>query len=676
MAFPTWPFLCLLLIHSTWAGPRFTESLTPYLTQVIPICAQSCLKSWVADNYPPSICGPPPNFSCLCTSDSSSGFTVGEGALECLVSACDDFEESEAISAYAVCNGIQDALPNTHGTLTAVQTTVVSSKVGPHSAARTSGSNQKAAFARKPSSQHSVSASNKASKTRSSTVRATSSIPSLKQSQSAAPPAGGAKPNTVPTTPTSTTTKASAAAASSPAGAPVLTKPQIAGVVVASVGAAAIAFGVLALAFCLRRRRRSDRRHSGSSSLIGDKMIDSEGTTPDMALVASRDFASHRQPREEPPPVIRVPKKPLRLETPATSSEDGWGQYQRSMDTDFIAPQVPPKLSDASPVTPASNRTHSQLLPDKPTYSNRYSLFPPPARTPRHSIPPSTLRAPGNTGSSSASRSPGSMNTSQSGLQQEPILRKTGSDPFLDNSGSSRPDIYPAVAASRPRSPRQHQECHPAFKVPSWSQPTGVVRKPVPAHQSQSGRGLWPLPNGSHQLNIPRNRALPQTVDQHYMAAIENSHRRQRSNRSNRSNARRHSNGSETSFEDDDDLDYEPVPVRKPQPLRSPFEGGHVRYPGVPTSASESPNSRHYISELPATMGSPPESRKLGKERAREIVDALPEHTQNSIQRPPKSPKSPSAKMQILSNPGFQGIDSLPSSTKYVERTPVIDQRW
>lgn len=675
MVFPLWPFLYLLLTPSTWAGPLSTASLTPDLANIIPTCAQSCLESFIAENFPTSVCGPPPNFPCLCTSDSTSGFTIGEASLECLATGCSVFEESEAVAVYEVCTGVQNAKPNTHSTLTAIQTSVISYTVGAEQPSETNSNNQPSASLSNAYSKSSISTA--ASSTASgfttkvtSATRSYSSHSATQHSQTTSSPADGVHANTTPTTTsTSSATRATAAAASSSALPPVLTKPQIAGVTVAGVGAAAIAFGLCFLIFCCRRRRPD--RHSISSSFGGDKIVDSEESTPDMSAIARRDFAHHPQAREEyaaalPPIIIPppAPRRKLRLETPATSSEDGWDQYQRDMDTEYMGPQVPPKSArDFSPITPASNRTrNSQLLPDKPS-GNRYSLFPPPSRTPRKSIPGSSLRPPGNSGSSAATRSPSSVNTSQSNLQHGYDLRQPRSDPFLDSSNSP-PNIYSHVQASRPRSQhlRPQGQLHPAFRVPSWEQPTGVVRKPLAAHQSIGARGAMPYSEPTQQRGPFQPYRPPTSRDLNHRGADDNSQSHNQPSRHISNASTRFSNGSDTSIEEE----AAPAPLK----LRSPFQGGAVRYPSVPVSAAESPTRHPNVAELP-TRSDSLANRRLGKQKAQEIVDRLPDERQ-----PPSRRKS--AKYQILVSPGRHGIgpSGSPASTRFPVKTPPMDPRW
>lgn len=51
----------------------------------IPACARDCFISFLSVNYGPSVCGTNPTLQCLCSREGVSGFTVGEGAVQCIV---------------------------------------------------------------------------------------------------------------------------------------------------------------------------------------------------------------------------------------------------------------------------------------------------------------------------------------------------------------------------------------------------------------------------------------------------------------------------------------------------------------------------------------------------------------------------------------------------------------
>lgn len=661
MAFFLSSFPYFLLIPWTLAGPASMGSLTPILAQVIPTCAQGCLESFIASNFPSSSCGTFPDFSCLCVSSSASGLTIGEGGLECLFSECPDYDLDNSIplDVYEVCVHVPGAKPNTHSTLTATSTTVASATGGVR-ATPTNDNNPSYNYDSVsvfPGASSAAFGTNTVIATATGSPspfpRSASSLPHTRTTKAASSGVGlNATPTTTSTssisTSTSSTSSAPAATSSSvtvaaaAAAKPVLTKPQIAGVTVAGVGAAAIAFGLCFLIFCLRRKH--SKRHSGWS-FGGDKIIDSQETTPDMAAIGGGNFEHHPQP-SSPPAVVAAPplRRELRVVTPATSSDDGWNRYQRSMNPEEeIALAVhppPPKSSNHSPidpVTPASYRTSSQLLPDKPTYS----LFPPPLRvTPRNSSAPAGLRPSGPTAPRQGNsptyakyslRFPSNMDTSQAHLQPGSGRQRSLSDPFYDDfSRSPPPNVYPYVQASRPRSPGSSRPV-PNQYPGAWITPNGVVRKPVPALQSPSARGLRPAPSRTQQPNLLRPYPPPPPIEQHYLAAIERSHSRQdprRKQSNSSSKLTRFSNGSETSFEDADEDEVPAArkflsPVAEFPALRSPPPSG-ITYPSIPISAAESP-TRTPAKRAPARPEVPLRSdslltKRLGEEKAREIL--------------------------------------------------------
>ena len=684
MAFFLDSILYFLLIPWTLAGPASMGSLTPILAQRIPTCAQECLESFISSNFPSSSCGTLPDFSCLCVSSSASGLTIGEGGLECLFSQCPDydFDNSIAVQVYEVCADVQGAKPNTHPTLTATSATIASATDGVKATPTSSSNLSYISYSRSTF----PGASSAAFGTKTVIATATGSpstfsksVSSLDHAPTTKAASGGvglkATSTTTSTPPTSSSaaaaaTSSSAVAAAAAVAQPVLTKPQIAGVTVAGVGAAAIAFGLCFFCFCLRRKHR--KRHSGWS-FGGDKIIDSQQTTPDMAAIGGREFQNRPQPTSPPAVVSAIPpRRELRIVTPSTSSDDGWNRYQRNMNPEeemaLAVHPPPPNSSNHSPIdpiTPASYRTSSQLLPDKPTYS----LFPPPLRvTPRNSSAPAGLRPSGpnppQQGNSSyakySPRFPSNMDTSQAHLQSGSSRQRSLSDPFYDDfNRSPPPNVYPYVQASRPLSPGSSRPV-PNNYPGAWITPNEVVRKPVPALQSPSARGLRATPSRTQQPSLPRPYPPPPPIEQHYLAAIERSHsrrdpRRMQSNSS--SKFTRFSNGSETSFEDADDDETPPArkflsPVAESPALRSPPRSG-ITYPSIPISAAESPTrTPPKRAQLP-TRSDSLLTKRLGEEKAREIAGRL-QGTHPGVNEDVRN----TAKWKILVSPGLKTLES------------------
>ena len=91
--------------------------------QAIPTCATQCVGDFISTNFPPSVCPNPEDLHCLCTKRSSNGLTIGEGAVQCLLSTCSSILD---FKAYGICSGIENALPNTHSALTVTVATTPS----------------------------------------------------------------------------------------------------------------------------------------------------------------------------------------------------------------------------------------------------------------------------------------------------------------------------------------------------------------------------------------------------------------------------------------------------------------------------------------------------------------------------------------------------------------------
>ena len=680
MAFYLGFSLHFLLIAWTLAGPASMGSLVPSLARVIPSCAQGCLESFIASNFPSSSCGTLPAFDCLCVSSSTSGLTIGEGGLECLFSACPnyDFNNLIALDVYEVCSGVEGAKPNTHSTLTATSTIVASTAGRAKAAPMTSNnlSNISASKSAFPSASSVAFGTNTVISTAtgscSSYLTITSSSDYARTTKAAS---NGVESNSISPTRTLTSSTSSVAAASSSSAVavpakPVLTKPQIAGVTVAGIGVAAIALGLCFLCFCLRRKH--DKRKSGWS-FGGDKIVDSQDTTPDMAAIRDQHFETHPQPSSPLAVEAATPaRRELRIVTPSTSSDDGWIRYQRSMNPEEIAltahqpPQKSSNHSPTDPITPASRRTSSQLLPDKPTYS----LFPPPLRvTPRNSSAPAGLRpsglAPPRQGISPyAKYSP--MDTSQAHLQHGASRQRSLSDPFYDDfNRPPPPNVRQCTQGS--------QAWSPSIPVPgkhpgAWITPNDVVRKPVPAPQSPSARGLRPAPR-TQQTSVPGPDPSPPPIEQQYLAAIERSQSRRdpRRKQSTSSSKLTHfSNGSETSFEDGDEDEASATrkflsPVAESPALKSPPRNGiTLNPPRMPaTGAIARP-------ELPARSDSLL-SKRLGEQKAREIAGRL----QGTYPGANEDVRQ-TAKWKILMGPGLDNLESSgsPKSARGNRRTP------
>lgn len=75
----------LLIVFLYTTVVNATTSLSSQLTKFIPECAQQCFQSFLDSNFSQSACGKSPSLECLCSTTTPGGYTVGEGALECIL---------------------------------------------------------------------------------------------------------------------------------------------------------------------------------------------------------------------------------------------------------------------------------------------------------------------------------------------------------------------------------------------------------------------------------------------------------------------------------------------------------------------------------------------------------------------------------------------------------------
>ena len=62
-----------------------TANIPVEIINYVPPCAQKCFDSFVSANFDSDICGDSPSLQCLCRQRGNSGYTIGEGAVSCLV---------------------------------------------------------------------------------------------------------------------------------------------------------------------------------------------------------------------------------------------------------------------------------------------------------------------------------------------------------------------------------------------------------------------------------------------------------------------------------------------------------------------------------------------------------------------------------------------------------------
>ncbi|KAI1177152.1 hypothetical protein F4777DRAFT_542879 [Nemania sp. FL0916] len=336
------------------------------ITSLVPSCAQSCLLSFITSNYPTVDCGTT-NFTlpCLCPAQSISGFTVGEGALECLygsiqVGSCGDQSSDDAASARVLhmCSGQEGALPNTHATLTA--TVVVppsgSPSLLPPTTSRTTLSTSSTTTSKQTTSRTGTSAPTLTPTATSSLMITSIVMSSFSTSSSTSSP--------TPTTPPQVVSAARLAPA------------QIAGISIGVVGAVALAVGTIILARWLRRRRYpdSDSRTSFFKNNNSTNSFDPFGPRGSHVfhisppLLRTSKYVPDFIPRAVTP--TPQPTQPPRLVQTADTDRSTIGlaiSRPRSLIPSTLASKMhSPMMSSPSPVEVPLERRHSRLLPPRP----------------------------------------------------------------------------------------------------------------------------------------------------------------------------------------------------------------------------------------------------------------------------------------------------------------------
>lgn len=676
-------FLCLLLyiflLQLALAGPPSMVSLSPHVARIVPHCAQQCLETFIAKNFPKSVCRNQQHLDCLCSRKSVSGLTFGEGALQCAASSCtaEVLQDSE-VELYELCKDISSALPNTYGTLTATRVSVATAVSMTSTRTQTMTTPESTVFPSPTPSSISASFSGLSTSILPTSIATATFPPSLESPTSI---------SSSPTHPHSSSTSVVASLASTspaPTTKPVLTKPQIAGITVAGVASAALAFGLLFCIFCFRRRR-SNKRLSGSS-FGGDEVIETRPGSPTLPPTAFEDHQHTHQASS-----FLASKRQQAGNIPSADDSSRWSLSKRNTRPEDIGVAVAHGTDlepshDETPISATNHRTTSRLLPDKPTYL----LFPPrqaqlrvvnPGNSPVSPQSPDSYKASSpvsaNIGRSykPAPRGLYALDTSQTSMQQgNQMIHPFVSDPFLDSHKDAEGLILSAEA--------------PITAPTAWTRSLETMRKPVPARQSQSNHLLQPLKTQSQ----PSLRMREPSV---YVGrptfgvpsgAIPPAEQAVRSNAKRRRSVKRpstvFSTTSETSFEDagdeDDMLTHAFLaPVAESPKVRSP--PSKITYPRIPGSMPASTGSRRPSPESPTPRPPPknplraivaqqqyrsgqvsqPGLVELQGSPVTSPISPLSRRDLNS-QIPPDSPRT--AKWQILVGSGQEGIENAAPS--------------
>jgi hypothetical protein len=357
----------LYLITLVHAQQALLPVLRLEISNFIPGCAQQCFRSFLAVNYGLNPCGRLPSLQCLCRRRGAAGFTVSEGALQCitaerLVGSCSHFEASDAVvgTALTICDDIEDAVQPTHTVITATvvlppsgtgavtlpplettTTTTSSFSSTTRTSASVTRSSTSVSTTRKTSTRSLSSSS--ISSTTSSTTLTTVARPSSTETDSqpatelpsAPPPSGGV------------TDEANSEDS--------LTTPQIIGISVGAAAAVIFAIAAIFLARYYRRRKYPDVKTGffPARDTWGYNVEKGPDNESNSWLGRHTAEGSDQDPVPQLPPIYAKFTTQTRTQT--------W----RPSDVRTAAPTPPSSQRRGTTQTPPSRRV-SKLLPAKP----------------------------------------------------------------------------------------------------------------------------------------------------------------------------------------------------------------------------------------------------------------------------------------------------------------------
>ncbi|MCJ1255214.1 hypothetical protein MMC24_003030 [Lignoscripta atroalba] len=474
---------------------------------------------------------------------------------------------------------------------------------------------------------------------------------------------------------------------------PILTKPQIAGVAVAGIACAAIVFGLLFFLFCLRRKRNG-KRDSGSS-FGGDHVVEILPTRPSTSATLARYPQGVNPPGGPTPARVQQP-----FGVPNRASEKSFSFWRKSVKPEDIGVAVAPEMvqdinQDSSPISVASYRTTSQLLPDKPLYT----LFPTPLRSGPSLDARRTLRrldedteytVPPSTGPPKpAHRGWNSTVTSQAAIPQGMVRTQTSNaDPFVDNYHDPRAQMYAMErrrAESRSRLSRIIPPDSRAAQRNSWRQPQTSfppnqhIDRAIPPilavgqasrYSKPQSQSVDPIVYPSRTTFAPINwDTNPQTVGRRSVPE----HRKSTGRRP----LTHYTNASDTSFEDDlDEVDELPArgsglsPVAESPKTRTPLS--EIRYPSIP-HLTASPKERRPSPESPTRR---PQKRKQVESSVENYASKNTGKGREVVQRPSHPAREDSLLAKRRGSQEAMNIAREVKERQDVNNSPVGSAKW
>lgn len=370
-------FLLALLCFACQPAAVSATIVVKPLYEIVPNCSLDCITTFIHSDYPRNVCSRRSDINCLCKTNSTSGFTLGEAALRCVFSFCrNDIESS--LGVYDICSTVDGALPRTHSTITA---TIVPF-------ALTGTTSQKSGLGYTTTAHHATTTGDNATSIASShsqslpTTSVTKSDHLTLFSSPTMSSGGASVTKSSHSTSVNSPTTTPADATHSPGSSHTLDSGAVIGISSASGIAFCFILGVIFFFCCRRLRGKWGKKNRPDFFEIGGFMSEPPGF----------DLPPKR-PTQEPMPYPGAPKSsqegqlmffPFNNPPSLTRPNHGSSAVRNDPAQIGIAISSNSEL-ETPPTTQASQRTLSELLPDKP------ELCPEPLRLSRrtHSRPDS-----------------------------------------------------------------------------------------------------------------------------------------------------------------------------------------------------------------------------------------------------------------------------------------------
>ena len=382
------PFLLLLLLQwsSLSAVARAdTPDISDEIVNFAPPCAQRCFRSWIEANLDIDDCDDSPSLRCLCRQRGKGGYTIGEGAVSCIVGernrgTCQSSEADSEFdtrnvwrkvvanakkgkttsTAYNMCVGVLDAAVNTHETI--VATMVVPSGTGPlvvpSTTRTTTSSRMRTSSATRTASTASTTGST--STTKGSIITSTTGTSSTTRASTT---------TTETAAPTVESDRATLEPSAENKNEPQqLTSAQIAGISLGCIAVVVLGVVLILLARCVRRKRFGDAE-SGFAR-IRDSLSFGRKSLPNSPQAFQISHPLHKDPVEmqfqRPGRHVNIQPEGVGL---AITNATGLIAPGRApgVGTARIVPRTPPKMMITPPSRPHTPKAQAQNSPPKPT---------------------------------------------------------------------------------------------------------------------------------------------------------------------------------------------------------------------------------------------------------------------------------------------------------------------